>query len=192
MDKITKRFEKMMLISLIMAFLDVITGIIFIKCTYFATKVNVMILGALIVTHGLFYLIRYIYDGLGNKFFAINLIVGVAALILGIFTVFNPFNEFKIIEIIGKLFSIWLLISGIEKLYYGYRFLKRDEDIYPLTGFMGILLIIMAILSLFNPFRSFVLITKLIGIFLICSGLLEAMICNLFRQSASNILKVFK
>lgn len=189
MEKIIKRFEVMMIVSFIMCFLDVIAGVVFIKCTDLITRLNVIILGSLIVLHGLFYLIRYIYDGLGNKFFAIDLIISVASLILGVFTIFNPFEA---LNVLGPLFGIWMIIYGIEKIYYGYRFMKGMEGSYPLTLFIGIIMVIMGILSMINPFSSFMLITRLVGIFLICSGLLEAMICNLFRQRSRHILTIFK
>lgn len=188
MDKIVKRFENLMFSSLIMALLDVVVGVIFLVFTDFTAKVNIVILGSLILVHGLFYLIRYIYDGLGNKFFAVDLIMGVAAIILGLFTIFNPFDALKVM---GILFCVWLVVNGIEKLFYGYKFLKNQEDIYPLTCFIAILMIVMGVLSAINPFKTFVLITRLVGIFVVCSGLFDAMICLLFRKRAKNILKMF-
>lgn len=189
MDKVIKRFEGLMLSSLLMVFLDVIIGILFLKYTELSTQINVIILGSLVLVHGLFYLIRYFYDGLGCKFFAFDLIIGVAAIILGIFTIFNPFSA---LEIMGVMFCIWLVASGIEKIFYGYKFMKAQEDIYPLTCFIGILLILMGILALINPFEGFMLITRLVGLFLICSGIFDGMVCLLFRRRAKQILKIFK
>ena len=189
MNKIVERFEKLMLSSLLISLLDIIVGIIFLKFTDFTMKVNIVILGSLVLVHGLFYVIRYVYDGLGNKFFAIDLIVGVMSVILGIFAIINPFGG--ALNIIGILFCIWLVVNGIEKLYYGYRFMKAQEDIYPLTSFIAILMIVMGVLAAINPFKTFVLITKLVGIFLICSGLFDAMTCLLFRKRAKSIIKMF-
>lgn len=188
MDRIIKRFKNLMLFSLLTALLDVLVGAIFLVFTDFTAKLNIVILGSLILIHGLYFLIRYIYDGLGNKFFAIDLIIGVASIILGVFTIFNPFSALKVM---GILFCIWVVLSGIEKLYYGYRFMKNQEEIYPLTCFIGVLLVVMGVLAAINPFKTFVLITKLVGIFLICSGLFDAMTCLLFRKRAKSIIKMF-
>lgn len=189
MNKIVERFEKLMLSSMLISLLDVIVGIIFLKFTDFTTRINIIILGSLILVHGLFFIIRYVYDGLGNKFFAIDLIMGVVSVILGGFTILNPFGG--ALTVIGILFCIWLVVNGLEKLYYGYRFMKAQEDIYPLTCFISILMMIMGILTAINPFKTFMLITRLVGIFLICSGVFDAMINLLFRQRAKNILKIF-
>ena len=55
------------------------------------------------------------------------------------------------LDIIGILFSIWLLIVGAEKLYFGIKFMKKQEDIFPLVTFIAILSFVMGLLVLFNP-----------------------------------------
>lgn len=189
MNKIIKRFEKLMISSVLIAVLDIIVGIVFIQFTDLSTKMNVLILGSLVLIHGIFYIIKYIYDGLGNRMFAIDLIAGVASVILGLFIIFNPFDALKVLGIFA---CIWLCINGLEKIYFGYKFMKVNEDIYPLTSFIGILMIVMGILLAFNPFKLFMLITRLVGLFLICSGLFDTMACMLFRKRAKYILDIFK
>ena len=191
MEKIIKRFGGLMLISLIMPLLDLIVGVIFLAYPEFLPKVSVIIIGSLVLVHGLFFLIRYFYDGIGTRFFAIDLILGIAAIILGIFTIYNPYSDYSS-KVIGIFYALWLFLSGIEKIYYSYQFRKEQEEIYPLILFIGVMFLLMGIISLFRPFRNFIFIVKLIGIFLICSGLFEAMSCNLFRQRASKILPIIK
>ena len=70
--------------------------------------------------------------------------------------------------------------------------MKKQEDIFPLVTFIGILSFVMGLLVLFNPFEMFMLITRLIGLFMICSGLFEIMTCMLFRKRAKYILDMFK
>lgn len=189
MNKVIKRFESLMLYSLIMPLLDIIVGFLYLKFTDFSMKVNIVILGVSIVLHGLFYFIRYIYDGLGCKVFSFELIVSVIAVFLGIFTIFSPFEAIKSI---GYFFCGWLCVKALNILFYGINFIKAKQDISPLTLFIALLMLIMGILVAFNPFKSFMLITRLIGIFMICSGLFDGMICLLFRRNAKNILEMFK
>ena len=63
MKKVVDRFRKLMLCSFLTSLLDIIVGILFIIFTDVSTKIIVIVLGAIILVHGLFYLIRYIYDG---------------------------------------------------------------------------------------------------------------------------------
>ena len=98
----------------------------------------------------------------------------------------------KSLTIIGVFFGIWLIGSGVMKCIYTYKFMKFNEEIYPLVGFISILMIIMGIVVLTNPFDSFMLITKLIGIFMVCYGLFDAMYISLFKKRAKNLLKIFE
>ena len=189
MKKVVDRFRKLMLCSFLTSLLDIIVGILFIIFTDVSTKIIVIVLGAIILVHGLFCLIRYIYDGLGTKFFAIDLILGVAAIILGVFVIFSPLNA---LNFMGVYFCGWLLVNGIEKIYYGYKFMKANEDIYPLVSFIGILTILMGVLVSFNPFKGFMLITRLTGLFLMASGLLDILSGMLFRKRAKEILQIVK
>jgi uncharacterized membrane protein HdeD (DUF308 family) len=189
MSKITKRFSKVMFLSLGVSILDIIVGMIFIVCASLAIKTNAVILGSTILIHGLFYVIRYLYDGLGKKVFAVDLIAGVAAVILGIFTIFNTFDS---LSILGPMFCVWMIISGLEKLYFGVIFMKKQEDIYPLVTFISILFLALGVIAFINPFKLFMVISRLVGLFIICAGLLEIMICMLFRKRAKYILNMFK
>ncbi len=189
MKKIINKFKKLMLISMSVNVLDIAIGLLFILVTELATKTNVLILGALVLVHGIFCIIRYLYDGLGVKVFAADLVLGVASVILGIFTMLNPFNALKSL---GILFGIWLLMLGLELVYYAYRFFKKEEEIYPLIAIISLLIIVMGVLAMFNPFQTFMLITRLVGLFLICSGAFGIMVSNLFKRRAKEILEIFK
>lgn len=188
MEMIVNRFKGIMNYSILVTLLDLIVGCILVFCTSFATKVCAVIAGSLILVHGLFYLVKYFYDGLGLKIFRVDLIVGIAAIILGLFTIFNPFSA---VSVLGILFGIWLILMACEKFYYVAKFIKVNEEIYPLVGFISILILIMGILCVVNPFESFMIISKLVGIFIICSALFDLMTCMLFKKRALNILKIF-
>lgn len=189
MDKVSKRFKKMMDISSVVSLAGVILGILMLVFPDTSTKIFMVCLGALMIFEGIFAIIKYLYDGLGSRIFASELITGVASVILGVFTIFNPFTP---LEIIGILVGIWLIIMGLDKFYYGVRFAKVSEEISPLVFVLSILIILMGILTMFNPFKAFMLITRLIGLFVICEGLFEVMICRLYRKRGLDIIKIFE
>lgn len=189
MNKIVDRFYKMMNISLAFVVLDIIVGFIFIKYADVSAKLSIVILGSYILIHGLFNLIKYFYDGLANKIFHFDLFSGIFCLIIGLFAILFPK---KTLTVIGIVFGLWLLINGVVKLIYTYKLMKNNEEVYPLIGFISVLMVIMGIVVFINPFSSFMLITKLIGIFTVCYGLFEAMSISLFKKRAKNILKIFE
>lgn len=200
MNKVIKRFENMMFSSLLMVFFNVLVGLVLIFFNDFSTKINYVIVGSFILVNGLFYIIRYLYDGLGNKFFAIDLITGVISVLLGIFTFINL--KYRLLEtddfvltidkVMGIVFGIWLIVGFIEKIFYGIKFMKVNEEIFPLITFISVLFLVMGVIVIFNPFKAFMLISRLIGLFMVCAGLFESMVCMLFRRRSKYILKIFE
>lgn len=193
MDKVIKRMQSLMLVSLVMVLVDLIAGLAFVLGDKFALQTSVVILSALILVGGLFHIVRYLYDGLGKKVFAIDLIVGVVGVILGIFTYVYFMNDTSnVLKMIGPVLGVWFIVLAVEKLYFGFKFADAQEETYPLICFIGILTAIMGFLVMFNPFSSFMLITRLMGLFIICNGLLDGTTSMLFRKRSKEILKLFK
>ena len=188
MNKVIEKFNKIMNISILMLIIDIAVGVLLIASTSFATKIAAVVVGCLFLIRGIYFLIRYIYDGLGIRIFATDLIVGVASIIIGLFTIFNTYETVKII---GIMYGIYLLVNGCNKLYYAIKFMKVNEEIYPLVTFITILYIVMGIVVIINPFKTFMLITRLIGYFIIASSLLDIIYSLLFKKRAKSILKLF-
>ena len=189
MSKVNKRFQNLMLISLIMVVVDVAVGLLLMNYFDFSDKVFSVICGSVILLHGLFFTIRYLYDGLGKNVFRADIIAAVVCIIIGLVQMFGPFITTKNL---GIFFGIYLIAEAAEKGYFGYVFFKKKEDIYPLICFVSILMLIMAIFAIINPFERFMLSTRLAGMFMICSGLFDALICVLFRNHSTQVLKSFK
>ena len=77
MNKIVERFNKLLNISFLMVAIDFIVGLLFVLKPEISNKVSLIAVGSLVLVHGLYALINYFYDGLGNKFFKIELIMGI-------------------------------------------------------------------------------------------------------------------
>ena len=189
MSKVETRFRALMLISFIMVFINVMIGALLTFYLNFSTKIVAVITGTVVLLQGMFYFIRYLYDGLGRKVFAVDLIVAVIDIVLGAFTVFFDFTS---IAQIGIVFGIHLVGAAVEKGYYAFRLRGNDDPSYPLLFVIAILLIVMGVLVMVNPFKDFILASKLVGMFMLCSGVFDGMICKLFFDKSNTILKMFK
>lgn len=189
MGKIEKRFGTLMYISLIFVLVDIVIGALLMYKLNIPTSIITVLIGSLILIHGLFYLIRYLYDGLGKRFFAHSVIIAVINIVLGVFTIFNPF---KTVTILGILYGIYLCSVALDNGLYAYKMFRSSEEIYPLVTIITIFDIVMAVLVMINPFDSFMLTSRLIGLFAICSGLFNGLIAMLFKKRAKNILNLYK
>lgn len=189
MDKIMNRFYRMMNITVFMYLFDIMVGISLIYFTDFSIKVCSVLVGTVITVHGLFSLIRYLYDGLASTIFKGEIVNSVASIVLGLFGIFYPFDT---LSLLGILFGLWLTFYALYKIHYLIKLFKNNDEIYPLVGFICLLEIIMGIVVIINPFSSFMLATKLTGYFLIATSLLDVMYCLLFKKRAKQLLKIFE
>lgn len=188
MKKVESRFKNLMLVSVIMAVVDVIVGICLTLYLGLTTHLVAVVVGTVILLHGMFSLIRYIYDGLGKNVFAINLITAVMGIILGTFTIFFQFTDPKYV---GVVFGIYLFFNTIEKVSFGIKLRNHNDASYPIVLVIALFLLVMAVFVAFNPFRNSIMTSKLIGIFMLCSGILDGTICKLFHSNAEGVLKMF-
>ncbi len=188
MGKIKERFNKVLNISFLIIALDVVVGILFITHPDISNKVSLMIIGSLTIVHGLYSLINYFYDGLGSGFFKAEFLTGIISVILGIIIVLNPITTINILAI-G--FGLWLILNGIETGYYTMVFWKHNEEIAPLILFVSVASAIMGVLIIINPFKSFMLVTKLIGLFIIANSCINIIRLVLYKKRAENLLKMF-
>jgi uncharacterized membrane protein HdeD (DUF308 family) len=96
------------------------------------------------------------------------------------------------ISLLGVGIGIWLLSVGVESLFYSYRLWQNKEEIYSLILFIGLCSLVMGVLTVINPFSRFMLLPKLVGIFVVANGILNIVQILLFKKRSKNIIKVFK
>ena len=189
MERAVKNFNNLLNVSFLIIALDVLVGLLFLFQPDMVDKISIVVVGSLCLVHGLYALIDYFYVGMLFKFFQYKFIPGIFLILLGIFVIINPIRALNMI-VIGVV--LWLLCVGIENLVYAIRLWKCKEEISPLILFIAVCSLLMALLIAINPFSSFMLITKLIGMFIVASGLLDIVKISLFRKRSRDILKEFK
>ena len=186
--KSIKNFKIFQIVSIVFMFMIAIVGGILFEFDLLPQRNLSIIFGVLFLVDGLFSLIKYLYDGIDSKVYAMEVIASVIGIILGLFSLINKTN---ITKIIGITFGIWLLAKGILNGLHALKFKKENEEIYPLITFISILIIAMGIISIFHPFATFMLITKLIALFTAVYGILQVLVCLLFRKRAEQVLKIY-
>lgn len=190
MEIVEKRFGVFQILSMLVAVFGLVMSLVLLV---FEENVSMnlysKVVACTIVIYGLNSLVKYFYDGFANNVYKFEIVQGIALLILGLFMLFANMNVFNTI---GIFFGIFYLLVGAMKGYYTYKFMKNNEDIFPLMLIMSILFVVMGVLSIVNPFNVFMIITRLVTIFLLVGSVLELLIANLFRKRAKYILKIFE
>lgn len=192
MERILKKFNMVVIVSIATLIFDLCIGALLIfKSDVFTFNSNMMLVGLFILVKGLASLIRYLYDGIGSKFFMFDLFTGVSGVVLGLFSCLSVFLKDFVLEYstIGLIFGICLITYAISKVYYGIKFRQVNEDIFPLVFMTGLLYIVIGIISIFNPLNVYIM--YLIGILIVGYSVLEMNYCLLLRKRSGKFLNFF-
>lgn len=191
MGTIVKRFKLFQMVSMILPAILVVIGIVLLGYEKYLTADMVYrVVSIVIIISGLASLAKYLYDGFANDIYKYEIVSGLGMLILGIFMLVANMED--IFGTLGIFFGIYYLLNTGVKAYYSFRLLKANEEIFPLSLVMTVLYLIMSILAIFNPFKSFMLITRLVSIFLLVGGAFDLMLASLFKKRSKNVLKIFE
>ena len=131
MEVIERRFKKFQLFSMIVSIFSFVIGLIFLGFEKrLMVEIYKPVIGSLVVISGLFSLVKYFYDGLANDVYKFEIVNGIALLILGAFVLLGEYEN--LYKVIGLFFGIYYLLNGLMKGFYTFKFLKNNEEIYPL------------------------------------------------------------
>ena len=180
------RFKRMINYSLILGVLTLLFGILILCMPKATNKVVGVVTGIVFLLSGIMSIYKY-FKRDGAKLYALNLIYGILYSILGIVIMVYPFSVMTFVTV---CLGIYLVITGALKLNYAFWLKKGSEESWPIILATGILLIIIGILVMFNPFLQLT-VTKLVGIFLILEAVLDITSIILFKRRAKEIKNIF-
>ena len=185
-NSIENMYKRMIIYSLLTALLTIIMGIVLLLLPNATNKVVGIIVGIIFLIEGINSVYKYFHRE-GAKLYNLNLIFGVLYALLGVVIILYPFT---VVELVTVCLGIYMIINGASKVNYALWLKKGNEESWLITLATGILIAIVGILVIFNPFASLTL-TKLAGAFLIITGILDFMDTILFRNRSKEIMEIF-
>lgn len=142
------------------------------------------IFGGLLVIIGTNSLINY-YRG-KDYVSTFEIVYGVLSIIGGLILIINPK---AIASLIPLILGFWIVISSLIKLKYIDREKSSKSTIVLI---ITILMLILGIVLIFNPFEGAVFITKMIGLFLIIYSILDIVQSVMIRNDVKKVQKAVK
>ncbi len=185
-NSIENMYKRMIIYSLLTALFTIIMGIVLLLLPNATNKVVGIIVGIIFLIEGINSVYKYFHRE-GAKLYNLNLIFGVLYALLGVVIILYPFT---VVEFVTVCLGIYMIINGASKVNYALWLKKGNEESWLITLATGILIAIVGILVIFNPFASLTL-TKLAGAFLIITGILDFMDTILFRNRSKEIMEIF-
>ncbi len=164
MEDIRKGMNKIFNASIATSIVILVLGIfLFIQPDTIIHMISI-ILGGIILVPGVISLMDYFK----NKYQP-SLISGIITVIIGLILIVNT----KLVaSILPFILGIYFVINGINRLQYALQ-LKKQKINYVTSCIVSILIIVCGVLFIINPFGGALVITKVMGIFMITYALLD-------------------
>lgn len=184
MEDIKKGMDKIFNASIVTSAIILVLGIfLFIQPDTIIHMISI-ILGVIILIPGITALLNYF-----KTKYSPNLVTGVVTVIIGIILIVNT----KLVaSILPFILGIYFVINGINRLQYALELKKDSTTSYLISLIISILIIVCGILFVFNPFGGALVITKVMGIYMIVYSVLD--ICNsiVIKKEMNDIHKTVK
>ena len=185
-NSIENMYKRMIWYSIGTALITIITGIVLLLVPELSGKVLGIIVGIIFLIEGINSIYKYFHRE-GAKLYNLNLVFGVIYAVLGVVIILVPSS---VVEFITVCLGIYMIVNGASKVNYALWLKRGNEDSWLITLATGILVAIVGVLVIFNPFASLTL-TKLAGAFLIITGRLDFMDTILFKNRSKEIMEIF-
>ena len=181
-NSIENMYKRMITYSILTSILTVVAGVVLLLVPELTNKV----VGIIFLLEGINSIYKYFHRE-GAKLYNLSLVFGVLYAVLGVVIIIYPFT---VVEFVTVCLGLYMIINGASKVNYALWLKRGNEDSWLITLATGILLAIVGILVIFNPFASLTL-TKLAGAFLIITGILDFMDTILFKNRSKEIMEIF-
>ena len=134
-------------------------------------------LGIILVLWGLISIVQFFTDKESQNYLDFGFIVGVFVFIFGVIVLVKPNT---IASIIPLLLGIWMLINGVTKLSYALTLNKNQNAAGSII--ISILIIVLGILLVFNPFAGAKTLVQILGVTIIVYSVLDLVECFAIRR----------
>lgn len=181
MENMKIKIKKMNTTSIIFSIIFIILGAFLISMPDYAIKLVSYALGIIFIILGLVAVVDFFSDRDSQDFLNFNFVIGVFSLIFGLIIMAK--TE-VIASIIPLLLGVWMLINGVIKLSYSLSLNNKENALISII--VSILIIILGILLIFNPFDGAQALVQILGIEIIVYSVLDLVECfslkSVFRK----------
>ncbi len=157
-------------LSLITSIVFVILGLfLFIRPDATITTIS-YIMGGVLLILGIISIIRYFKSDYGINALDFDLVYGVLVIIAGFYLIFNPT---MLASLFPFILGIWIIINSVTKFQYSLLLKKMGKSDWKYTLLISFLTFAWGVVLLINPLESVLVITQIIGIFIIIYAVLD-------------------
>ena len=177
MGNLEIKIKKMNMTSIIFSILFILIGAFLLARPEDAIHLVSYALGIILALWGLISIVQFFTDRESQNYLEFSFILGVFMFIFGIIIIVKPNT---VASIIPLLLGIWMLINGVTKLSYALTLNKNKNAASSII--ISILIIVLGILLVFNPFAGAKTLVQILGVTIIVYSVLDLAECFAIRR----------
>ena len=180
-------YQNFIIYSFVSAALTFILGLIIVLLPNLSVEVAGIIAGVSCIASGISSLYNYLKRD-GAKLFGLSLVFAVIYFALALILIVYPYEVKNFLTI---CLGLYLLIKGALKIDYAFWFKKGEDASWTVTLGSGIVLIIIGILLMINPFGDGLALNYLVGAYLILLAIVDFTNAFMFKKRTKEIMDIF-
>lgn len=181
-----EHFKKLFRMSIFTSIFFIMIGLFLILKPETTITTISYILGAIIMVTGIIFLIKYFSNKEMYGVFSGDLVYGVMSTIVGLILILNPTAIAKIIPFI---LGIWIIISSVTKIQYSLQLKAYNNKAWVTTMIIAGITFIWGLLLLFDPFEGAMVITQIIGLFILVYAILDLVEVSIIKKNLKDLKK---
>ena len=185
MEYVKNKFKSMYRTSIIFSIVLILIGLFLLINPETTLHAISYVIGIGLIVWGLVPTLQALSNKENESYMQIGLILGVFAILFGIFVVLTP--NF-IGSIIPFVLGIWMIINGIIKLSYSVTLNKNSNATNAII--ISLVITVCGLILVFNPFGGAKFMTQILGISLIVYSVLDLVECFTLKQTMNEVKKV--
>ncbi len=174
--------------SIVSALCYIIIGLFLVWKSEATIEVISYILGGFIIALSVCAFVRY-WKMKEERMYRFDIVYGIICLLVGLALIFNPH---ALASVIPLIIGIWITISSAFKVQFALQLKSYKSKMWLGNLIAGVILLLCGLILIFNPFAGAVVITKIIGIFLMIYALLDLISGYIVRKNIADAIKVIE
>ena len=167
MDKFIGRYFKSSIISSLVL---IVLGVLLIVQSE-ATVITISyVIGGILIALGVLAILKFFKNIKDDERTDLDIVYGIVCIILGIIIIQNPE---AIASIIPFILGFIIIVNSATKLQYSFQLKKEKNKLWISTLLLSLIMAICGSILIFNPFEGAVLLTRVVGIFILIYSVLD-------------------
>lgn len=180
-------YRNFIIYSFISSALTFALGLVVLLVPNLAAKVVGIIAGVSCILSGVSSLYNYLKRD-GAKLFALSILFAIVYFGIALVLIIWPY---KVLSFVMVCIGIYLLVKGALKIDYAIWLRKGEEASWKVTLASGIVLILIAIVMLVNPFKAGLTLNQIIGVYLMLLAVVDISNTFMFNKRTKEIMEIF-